>query len=297
IVLNCPRVYFLMPQKTGWAIGEVSAAGGEPVVLISHLGDTGLYDISPNGAELLISQIGTAEEKPLYALPLPPGLPRRVGDIVAHDAGWSPDGEQIVYAHGVELSIAKSDGSDSRHLVTLPGIAECPRWSPDGKLIRFVLDETKSGTQALWDVAPDGSHLKPVLPGWSVPPAEYCGNWTADGRYFVFTSQRVANTINLFALEEKSGFLRRRNRQPTQLTNGPTLMDGAVPSHDGKRIFAPGGSGLGELVRYDANTRSFQSFLSGISAIHIIFSMMRNGWLMQLTRTPIWCAAKLMAVN
>jgi Tol biopolymer transport system component/predicted Ser/Thr protein kinase len=282
IVTDGTRLYFLTPQKTGWTVAEVSAAGGEPVPLVSHLGNTGLYDISPNGAELLISEIGTAEEKPLYTLPLPPGLPRRVGDIVAHDAGWSPDGQQIVYARGVELFIANRDGTQSRHLVTLPGVAECPRWSPDGKLIRFLLDETKSGTQALWDIVPDGSHLRPFLPGWSNPPSEGCGNWTADGRYFIFPSERVANSVQLFALEEKSGFLRRSNPQPTQLTNGPTLMYGAVPSRDGKRIFAAGGAPLGELVRYDLATKSFQPFLSGLSAIDLDFS--RDGkWVVYTT--------------
>jgi serine/threonine protein kinase/Tol biopolymer transport system component len=272
IVTDGTRLYFQTPQKAGWTVAEVAAAGGEPVPLVSRLGDTGLYDISPNGAELLISQIGTAEEKPLYTLPLPPGLPRRVGNIVGHDAGWSPDGEQIVYAHGVELSIAKRDGTESRQLVTLPGSAECPRWSPDGKVIRFVLHETQLGTQALWDVAPDGSHLKPVPLGWNGTPSEYCGNWTADGRYFVFASDRATDAISLFALEEKSGFLRRRNQQPTQLTNGPIFMNGAVPSRDGKRIFATGGSPQGELVRYDTSTRSFQLFLAGVSAIQISFS-------------------------
>jgi eukaryotic-like serine/threonine-protein kinase len=272
IVSDGTRLYFQTPQKGGWTVSEVAAAGGEPVPLVSPLGNTGLYDISPNGAELLISQIGTAEDKPLYTLPLPPGLPRRVGEIVAHDAGWSPDGEQIVYARDTELSIAKRDGSESRHLVTLPGFAECPRWSPDGKVIRFVLHEFDRAGGALWDVGSDGSHLKPVLLGWSGPPAEDCGSWTADGHYFVFASERLPDAVNLFALEEKSGLLRRRNPQPTQLTNGPTLMYGAVPSRDGKRIFATGGNSLGELVRYDATTRSFQPLLSGVSAVHISFS-------------------------
>jgi len=44
---------------------------------------------------------------------MPAGLPRRVGDILAHDASWSPDGEQIVYAHDNELHRAKRDGSES----------------------------------------------------------------------------------------------------------------------------------------------------------------------------------------
>src|SRR5438445_383993 len=111
LVTDGTRLYFITPQKAGWTVAEVSAAGGEPVPVPSHLSDTGLADISPNGAELLIWNVGTAEEVPLYILPLPPGLPRRLGDIVAHDASWSPDGEQIVYARANELYVARHDGS------------------------------------------------------------------------------------------------------------------------------------------------------------------------------------------
>jgi serine/threonine protein kinase len=89
LVTDGTRLYFITPQQTGWTVAEVSAAGGELVPVPSHLGDTGLSDISPNGSEMLIGRLGTAEEGPLYILPLPPGLPRRLGDIVAHDASWS----------------------------------------------------------------------------------------------------------------------------------------------------------------------------------------------------------------
>jgi serine/threonine protein kinase/Tol biopolymer transport system component len=272
LVTDGTRLYFITPQKTGWTVAEVSAAGGEPVAISTHIEDTGLTDISPNGSELLIGPIGTAEESPLYILPLPPGLPRRVGDIVAHDASWSPNGEQIVYARGNELYVAKHDGSEPRLLVSLPGPPEWPRWSPDGKLLRFTLNDLKAGSQALWEVASDGTHLKPVLPGWSGPPAECCGNWTPDGRYFVFVSQRVPTTIQLYAREEAPGFLRKRNPLPTQLTTGPTLMIAGVPSRDGKKLFAIGGAPLAELVRYDAKSQQFLPYLSGISAIQLNFS-------------------------
>jgi serine/threonine protein kinase/Tol biopolymer transport system component len=273
LVTDGTRLYFITPTKTGWTVAEVSAAGGEPVAVPSHLESTGLSDISPNGSELLIGELGTpGTEGPLYILPLPPGLPRRLGDIVAHDASWSPDGEQIVYARGNELYVAKRDGRDSRRLVSLAGPAEWPRWSPDGSLLRFTLNDLKAGTQAIWEIASDGTHLKPVLPGWSDPPAQCCGNWSPDGRYFVFVSQHVPNAINLYVLEEKSGFLHRRNSKPTQLTTGPTIMWGAVPSRDGKKLFAIGGAPLGELVRYDAKSQQFQPFLSGISAFHLSFS-------------------------
>ena len=45
-----------------------------------------------------------------------------------------------------------------------------------------------------------------------------------------------------------------------------------VPSRDGKKLFAIGGGPLGELVRYDAKSRQFLPYLSGISAIQLSFS-------------------------
>ena len=209
---------------------------------------------------------------PIYILPLPAGLPRRVGDILAHDASWSPNGEQIVYARGNELFLAKPDGSESRRLVTLAGPASWPRWSPDGKVLRFTMDDSKTGSQSLWEVASDGTGLRPLLPGWSSPPTECCGNWTPDGSYFVFQSDHGANTISLWAIREKSGFLRKRNPEPIQLTTGPSNMFSPVPSRDGKKLFAIQGASQGQLVRYDARSQQFVPYLSGISAIQLGFS-------------------------
>jgi serine/threonine protein kinase/Tol biopolymer transport system component len=273
LVTDGTRLYYLAPKTSGWAVAEVSAAGGEPALITTRLGDTTLADISPNGSELLVLPLVLgANEGPVYILPLPAGEPRRVGDILAHDAGWSPDGDQIVYARAHELYVAKRDGGAARRLAALSGPVEWPRWSPDGKIIRFTLDDSKQGSQSLWEIAPDGTNLRPLLPKWSVPPGDCCGNWTPEGRYYVFVSQRFPNTSNLFALEEKTGILRKRNPDPVQLTTGPTLMNAAVPSRDGKKLFAIAGGPLGELIRHDANSRQFLPYLSGISAIQLAFS-------------------------
>jgi predicted Ser/Thr protein kinase len=194
LVTDGTRLYFIMPKKVGWTIAEVSASGGETAPIPSHFDDIQLADISPNGAELLIGQFNLPTDVPIYALPLPAGLPRRVGDILAHDASWSPNGEQIVYARGNELYLAKPDGSESRRLVTLTSGASWVRWSPDGTVLRFTMEDSKTGSQSLWEVASDGTRLRPLLPGWSSPPAECCGNWTPDGNYYLFVSERVANT-------------------------------------------------------------------------------------------------------
>jgi Tol biopolymer transport system component/DNA-binding winged helix-turn-helix (wHTH) protein len=273
LVTDGTRLYFMTRKKAGWTISEVSTAGGETAELPSHFDDIQLADISPNGSELLIGQFNSGEDVPIYILPLPAGLPRRVGDILAHDASWSPSGEQIVYARGNELYIAKPDGSQSRRpLVTLPGRAECPSWSPDGRLIRFIIGDENAWSSSLWEVASDGSRLHAMLPGWSNPPAEGCGEWTLDGNYFVFESQKGENPSSLWAIQDKSGFLGKRKPQPIQLTTGPMEMFAPLPSRDGKRLFAIGVAKLGELVRYDARSEQFLPFLSGISAIHLDFS-------------------------
>jgi serine/threonine protein kinase/Tol biopolymer transport system component len=269
LVTDGTRLYFMMPKKTGWTIAQVSASGGETASIPSHFEDIQLADISPNGSELLIGQFNFPRDVPIYVLPLPAGLPRRVGDILAHDASWSPNGQQIVYARGNELYLAKPDGSESRRLVALPGPAYWPRWSPDGRVLRFTVEDLKTDAQALWEVATDGTGLHPLLLGWSSPPAECCGNWTPDGNYFVFQSDR---TQDLWAIQEKSGFLRKHNSEPIQLTTGQGAMVGSMPSRDGKKLFAVQGAPLGELVRYDAKSQQFLPYLSGISAIHLSFS-------------------------
>src|SRR5439155_20580945 len=152
LVTDGSRLYFMMQKKAGWTIAEVSTSGGETARIDSHFDDIQLADISQNGSELLILQAHLFfTDVPIYILPLPAGLPRRVGGILGHDASWSPNRQQIVYARGNELYLAKPDGSDSRRLVTLAGAAGGPRWSPDGKVLRFTLWDSKTGSTSLWE--------------------------------------------------------------------------------------------------------------------------------------------------
>ena len=271
LVTDGSRLYFMTPNKVGLTIAVVSTSGGETAAIDSHFDDIQLADISPSGSELLIGQFESPGDS-LYILPLPAGLPRRVGDILAHDASWSPNGEQIVYAHDNELFLAKRDGSDSHRLATLTGSPSWPRWSPDGKVLRFTINDSKTGSQSLWELASDGTGLRPLLPGWSSPPSECCGSWTPDGSFFVFGSPHAGNTNSLWAIREKIGFRRNRNSEPVQLTTGPNNMYSPVPSRDGKKLFAIHGASQGQLVRYDAKSQQFVPYLSGISATQLGFS-------------------------
>jgi len=200
------------------------------------------------------------------------GAPRRIGEVMSHAAAWMPDGRHIVYANDSTLYLAKSDGTESRKLVTVAGRPLWPRWSPDGSRLRFtVQDKAFGGLSSLWEVAADGSNLHPLLPDWNKPGDECCGNWTPDGRYFVFQSTHNGVT-NIWARHEQTGLFRRASQELVQLTFGPLNYNTPTPSLDGKRLFVVGEQRRGELARYDAMTQQWGNYLSGISAQHLDFS-------------------------
>jgi Tol biopolymer transport system component len=229
---------------------------------------------------------GSETEYPFWVLPALGGSPHRLGDVVAHAGAWSPDGTELVYGKGTELYLAKSDGTESRKLVTVAGSPDQIRWSPDGRLLRFTVLDPRSNSASLWEVKSDGGNLHPLLPRWSTPSSEHEGIWTADEKYFLFTSSHGVGTPDVsgdvWAIREKSGFFQTAETQPTQLTAGPMSTGATVPSKDGKKLFVIGWKPRGELVRYDSKSRQFVPYLSGISADGLGFS--RDGeWVAYVT--------------
>jgi eukaryotic-like serine/threonine-protein kinase len=287
ILTDGARLYFSETVAGQGILAQVSVNGGETVPISTPFRNTTLFDISPTGSELLVGSIvGTEAEFPLWVLPSLGGSPHRLGDVVAHDGAWSPGGERIVYANSADLFLAKNDGTESRKLVTVGGSPYQIRWSSDGRVLRFTVLEPKSNSVSLWEVKSDGTNLHPLLPGWSVPSSERAGNWTPDGRYFLFSSSHSGGateaTGNVWAIREKPGFFQRASPQPSVLTTGPMNTGSTLPSKDGKRLFVIAWQERGELVRYDLKSQQFAPYLSGISTNFLDFS--RNGeWVTYVT--------------
>ena len=137
--------------------------------------------------------------------------------------------------------------------------------------LHFTLYNPQNNSNSLWEISADGANLHPLLPGWNNPPQECCGNWTPDGRYFVFQSSHNGRS-DIWVMREKQGFLSKVRSMPVQLTSGPLNFLGPVPSKDGKRIFVVGWQPRGELAHYDAKSQGFSPYLSGISADGVSFS-------------------------
>jgi Tol biopolymer transport system component len=201
---------------------------------------------------------------------MPAGSPRRLAEASAQDASWMPDGK-LLFAKGNDLYLADHSGSNPRKLLSAPDPLYGMSFSPDGSRIRFTVTNRGNNTAVLWEARADGSGMHPLLPGWNNPPAECCGRWTQDGKYYVFESARDGAS-NIWIMADHTGWWRKASHVPVQLTTGPLRFLSPLPSKDGKKLFVIGVQLRAELVRYDAKSGELVPYLGGISGGDVDFS-------------------------
>ena len=280
------RVYFEVLEAE--RLRQVSVEGGESAPLPVPVGLFALIGLSRSKSELLMlgppddtKQIDTGG---LWTMPVLGGQVRRIGEMVAFDATWSPDGASIYYSIGPDIWVARSDGTQARKILTVDG-ERVPNWirfSPDGKLFRFGVLDQKHNTNSLWEAHADGSGLRRLF-GGDAWPNECCGAWTADGKYFVFESTR-GGSWNLWAMREKRDWWRKSNAEPVELATGAPIAQSPLPSLDGKSVYFMGITKRGELERFDSKKRSFELYLPGVSASALAFT--RDGSRIAYTSLP-----------
>jgi len=256
------RIYFPQIENGRAMLAQALIADGETstVPLPDELAAPTLCDISPDRSRLLLrNHLATAPEQALWIVSTTGGTARRIPGILAHDATWTPDGQRIVYANGDNLYIARDNGTDSRRFATLPGRAFWLRWSPDGRHLRLTLLNSETHTSTLWELDSDGSNAHVFLENWTnAPPAECCGSWTDDGRYYVFQSARGGDS-NIWAIPEHGGFFGGAGK-PIPITNGPLDYQAPITERGGRRTFFIGLNNQSELLRYDPATKVFEPY-------------------------------------
>ena len=261
-------------------IAQVAISGGEIAqVPVSVTGSLSLWNVSPDGLSFLIGSIpeGYPNPTPLWNVRILGGSVRRLGD--ADGACFSPDGGSVAYFteerdNSIGIYRVRSDGTGAYKLTSVTGNVTDIAWSPDGGVIRLTVDGK------IWEMAADGSNLHQLIPGWRPSSARCCGQWTPDGRFFLFlsgesvrdTGEMVLKGGEIWALDERRVMFRRPPAEPIQLTSGPINWGRPIPSKDGSRIFAEGTILRGEASRFDAKSKQLQPFLGGISAQGIVFS-------------------------
>ena len=265
------RLYVEELRGDHFGPAQVSVNGGESSPVAIPFANSFATDIAADGSALLVTSFkGTEGPAALWSVPLPTGSPQRLSGSSGETATWSTDRSKIVFAHGPNIYTANGNGSQARKLVTVSGPVSGLRFSPDGGKLRFDVLDAKTGFTTIWEVYTDGTRLRRLLPGWNQSPRECCGTWTPDGKYYVFQSLRDGKT-NLWLLPEQAHWFVAA--QPIPFTNGPLDFSSPVPSKDGKRIFAVGSQPRTELLRYYNGQSGFRSYLGGISATDVAFSL------------------------
>ena len=288
LVTDGTRVYFSEYLSGHSVLRQVSTSGGETAPVPISLVSADIYGFYPGHSELLVKGVaeGSETEWPVWILPLPAGSLRSVGTILAHGATWAPDGQRIVYVRKSSVYTCNTDGTDSRELVTVPGVPFAPQFSPDGRRLRFTIRDTNQRTSSLWEVSPDGKGLHPVLPNWNKPPEEFGGAWTNDGKYFFFESTRD-HTQNIWVRREDTSLFHRAAAEPAQLTVGPLMFSNPTPSADGSKLFVIGQQRSFDLVRLDSKSQQFSVYLPGVSAGEANFQRTGGEWVTYVTHPEL----------
>jgi serine/threonine protein kinase/Tol biopolymer transport system component len=282
LVSDGSRLYFTEFSAEHFLVSHVSVAGGENAAIPTLLPAPIVLGVASDASQILLLESHFGQlDVPFWSQPLPAGSARRL-ETVGHDADWLPNG-QLLFAKGGDVFLADHDGGNARKLLTTPGIVGGMRLSPDGSRIRYTVSLLAVGESSLWEARADGTNPHSLLPNWNNPPQECCGNWTADGNYYIF--QSVRNGLSsLWVMPDQNPLWRRIPRDPVQLTTGPLNFGNPLPSRDGKKLFAQGWEPRAEMVRYDVKSGAFLPFPAGTDAAQLEFS--RDGkWIVHVRAT------------
>jgi WD40 repeat protein len=139
------------------------------------------------------------------------------------------------------------------------------RYSPDGTRLRFSVAGKLASESAIWEARADGSDPHEILTDLTDYPSKCCGDWTPDGKFFLFQTN-LNGASKIWAQPEHRPFGSRTPARPIPLTTVPPNFFMGAPTLDSKKLIVTAEQPRAELVRYDSRSRQFVPFLSGISA-------------------------------
>jgi Tol biopolymer transport system component/DNA-binding winged helix-turn-helix (wHTH) protein len=272
VVSDGLRIFFLEREGNQWQSKEIAATGGESQPLRSPFPNTKIFAISPDGSQFLVAPFTSMSGNlPLWIMPVVGGAPRRIGDLTANDATFSPNGTQIAIARDDGIFLTDLNGSNVRRIASLLGEPWYIAWSPDGQRLRFTVKRSSADASALWEVSADGKKLHPLFTPSSRLADQCCGRWTSDGAYFLFTTVENGSS-DLWALKEPLFGFSWFRHQPVRLTSGPIPFADALPADHDRVVFAHGGSELVDILSVDPKTSEAKPLLPNLQAREAGFS-------------------------
>jgi eukaryotic-like serine/threonine-protein kinase len=304
------RIYFVSGQNPV----EMSVEGGATAPLNAEIGSMNILDISPDGSEFLLRQNDLNDETQrgtIWTMPVLGGVAKRLGNITARGASYSPDGKMIAFNEKESVYVCDRDGQNVREIWnTHHMVRGNPAFSPDSKTIRVTVSRStlENDLLRIWELNVDGGnpHLLPLPRDWPENSDAYNGIWTPGGKHFVFSSDKDGSN-NLYEYIEPRWYEFWGKAYAVRLTPGQPRVTGMAPSRDGDGMFVVGRLAQGSMNYYDEKQKRFLPYLGGLPAMQLVVSPDRKwmaytdyprGYLwrckidgsenLQLTDTPAW---------
>jgi TolB protein len=241
--------------QSGGRIWQVDSDGANPAVLTAAR-DTALYPawhpkathftyvaMTVDGTRVKVSELGNGGSTRT--------LPARSGSVNTSPV-FSPDGETILYAHGLDngtdLYAAPVTGSESPRRVTVSrGMdAVSPSYSPDGRRIVFVTN--RPGGLGLYIADADGTNAEALTPfNFGDKSQRTDPSWSPDGRLVAFQAE-VGGAAQIYSVSP------RDRGSPKQYTSEGRNEDPSWSPDSRHLVFTSNRSGSWQLWVLDTET-------------------------------------------
>jgi Tol biopolymer transport system component/DNA-binding winged helix-turn-helix (wHTH) protein len=280
LVTDGSRIYYLERDGGHWNLMQTSVQGGGSQRVASAFpgSNARILDVSRDLSQFLVGTFTMRDtEMLLWTLPVQGGAPHRMGNIQARFAVWTRDGRAILYNRERDLMLADADGGNTRKLLTASGRVSNMAYSPDGRILRFSVENPMTTRAEIWEVTAEGTSLHRFLLDWKQSAGQCCGRWTPDGRYYVFLAWQ-GDRLGVWGIREQRLLFQWKQEPPFNLISGPTTFENVIPSQDSRRIFALGENPESDVMRYDPELHTLVS-IPGLAHSGAVFYCPSNQWI------------------
>ena len=123
----------------------------------------------------------------------------------------------------------------------------------------------------IWELNADGTTPHRLSLDWPEDADQEQGQWTPDGKHFVFMSRREGLN-NIYEIVTPPWFEFWKRSTAVRLTAGQMSVLAATPSRDSTGLFMIGRIAQGAMHVYDAQQKRFVPFLDGLPAAAFVIS-------------------------
>ena len=249
------------------------AVDGGPIVPMHILEPgMGLLDFSTDASKALGFKQGedTMGRGILWTTAMLGGTPRKLSDHLASVARWSPDGRSVMFFDLRTLYRIGADGENLSRIWVAPAQVVDFAFSPDGQQLSVTV-ASATDNQRLWRLRADGQNAQPLRFDWPADADQYDGQWTPNGRHFLFSSTREGRA-NVYELVAPRWFEFWKKPAAIRITGNQISILASAPSRDSRGLFVLSRMDEGAMRAYDPRTKKLAPYLDDLSMLAFVTS-------------------------